>query len=129
MKLKDLRNLAKTIRNINIALILLGIGMVLAMCIWCVLFQSDVITTLQWVTLELTTMAALSVNTFILNFFCDVNSEVRARLTKAMHKYRLRQQARVRAATVATATAMKNAVNANAEPTKIPASELQVVGG
>ena len=103
--------------------------MVLAMCIWCVLFQSDVITTLQWVTLELTTMAALSVNTFILNFFCDVNSEVRARLTKAMHKYRLRQQARARAATVATATAMKNAVNANAEPTEIPASELQVVGG
>lgn len=133
MKLRDLRNLAKDIRNINIALILLGVGMVAAMCVWCVLFQSDVITTVQWVALELTTMVALSVTAFILNFFCDVNRDVRARLTKAIRKCKMQQQAKARdkahAAAAMIATNAANAINNTDDSVSDPIPELQVVGG
>lgn len=108
MKLKDLRKLSTTLRNVKFALFAVGAGMVVAMGAWCYMFQSDILNTVQWVLLELTTMCALVIDAFVFEFFREMNSEVQHRLMRGLARWHKKKQAK--AAAIAAAAKARAAL-------------------
>lgn len=105
MKLKELRKLSKTVRIILVGLFTLSFAIVTVMVTGVILFQNELMTTLQFIAFQAFWMTMLAVNSIVFNLFKDIDFDVQARLNKVLKHIRKRKHEKAKAIAAAKARA------------------------
>lgn len=127
MNLKELRKFSGSVRTILFALTMLCVGLIVAMAVWCALFQKYTINVAQLVVLELVTVAALAIVVYIMDFFRDVNCEVNARIKTETKKWRHAVAKKTKTAVANVTETAQAIMNPVSEPTVTPSHDLWVM--
>ena len=105
MKLKELRKLSKTVRLILVGLFTLGFSIVIVMVTGVVLFQNELMNTVQFIAFQAFCMTMLAVVSVVFNLFKDINFDVQARLNKILKRIRKKKHEKAKAIAEAKARA------------------------
>lgn len=97
MKLKELQKFSKEVRIILIGLFALGFSLIIVMLTGIILFNNDLMNTLQFIVFEAFCMAMLGVVSVVFDLFKDLNSEIQMRLNKILKRLRAKKHAQAQA--------------------------------
>ena len=110
MKLKELRSLSKTVRTILVGLFILGFSITIVMLTGVIMFQNELMNTLQFVVFQAFCLTMLAVVSIVFNLFKDINFDVQTKLNKVLKRIRKKKHERAKAIAEAKArTAQKQA--------------------
>lgn len=97
MKLKELQKFSKEVRIILIGLFALGFSLIIVMLTGIILFNNDLMNTLQFIVFEAFCMAMLGVVSVVFDLFKDLNGEIQMRLNKILKRLRAKKHAQAQA--------------------------------